>query len=64
MNQDWFTVNAQPGPIHNENRKVTRIAIGPQAVVEYDDIILNQSDNLINDLNGFSGGDPRHVIAR
>lgn len=51
----FATTRLQPGPEFNEQRRVFRKAMNPQAVADYDSFIQRDRDNLVRQLDGFSG---------
>jgi cytochrome P450 len=63
MNQSWFTILAQPGPTHTAQRKIMRKAMGTQVVSNYDGVLYQEVEKLLEALTGFSG-DPRPLIMR
>lgn len=58
---EWTLVMAQPGHAVNEMRKILRKEIGSQAVVQYDYIVQQEAENLVQALSGFSGNILDHI---
>lgn len=61
MDFSWSISQAQPGPKHNEARKVFRKSIGPRAVADFDTLLEADAEKLVAAFTGFSG-DPREII--
>jgi cytochrome P450 len=55
MDFGWSMVMRQPGKDFNEQRKVFRRAVGPQAVSQYDALMEHEAARLVSSLSGYAG---------
>jgi hypothetical protein len=61
MGWDWNVVMAQPGQFHSECLTIFRKAIGHQEMSAHQDLIQEETGNLIPELAGVRG-DPYKVL--
>jgi hypothetical protein len=55
MEFSWSLTLSQPDKEFNEQRKVFRKMVGPQALTNYDSLVMSEAKGLLDDLSGFSG---------
>ncbi|PVF95234.1 cytochrome P450 [Serendipita vermifera] len=61
MEWGWALLVLQPGQTFNEQRKIFRKVMGPQAISDFDQLIESEAETLTNKLKGFSG-DPTDLV--
>ncbi|PVF95235.1 cytochrome P450 [Serendipita vermifera] len=62
MEWGWALLILQPGRALTEQRKIFHKVIGPHAIADFDHLIENEAQSLVEKLDGFSGDPTEHVM--